>query len=178
MFRLFLRRDRSGAVDGGFCIIIHQLTGHVAFSCALRMRSSRTGFECSDEKHCGVFLSFCILFLILFRFQCLLQVSQYIDCWRARTTKYVLVPALVLFILSSLRLYTTKALKTLILQGLSGLFPFHKKTGDERIELPPKVLETPIIPFDQSPITPTSLTALRRLFIYNIASSQMSSIEF
>ena len=25
-------------------------------------------------------------------------------------------------------------------------------TGDERIELPPKVLETPIIPFDQSPI--------------------------
>lgn len=25
------------------------------------------------------------------------------------------------------------------------------KTGDERIELPPKVLETPIIPFDQSP---------------------------
>ena len=28
----------------------------------------------------------------------------------------------------------------------------HKKAGDERIELPPKVLETPIIPFDQSPI--------------------------
>ena len=26
------------------------------------------------------------------------------------------------------------------------------KAGDERIELPPKVLETPIIPFDQSPI--------------------------
>ena len=26
------------------------------------------------------------------------------------------------------------------------------QTGDERIELPPKVLETPIIPFDQSPI--------------------------
>ena len=25
-------------------------------------------------------------------------------------------------------------------------------TGDERIELPPKVLETPIIPFDQSPV--------------------------
>ena len=25
-------------------------------------------------------------------------------------------------------------------------------TGDERIELPPKVLETPIIPFDQSPM--------------------------
>ena len=27
-----------------------------------------------------------------------------------------------------------------------------RSTGDERIELPPKVLETPIIPFDQSPI--------------------------
>ena len=27
-----------------------------------------------------------------------------------------------------------------------------QSTGDERIELPPKVLETPIIPFDQSPI--------------------------
>ena len=26
------------------------------------------------------------------------------------------------------------------------------RTGDERIELPPKVLETPIIPFDQSPL--------------------------
>ena len=26
------------------------------------------------------------------------------------------------------------------------------KAGDERIELPPKVLETPIIPFDQSPV--------------------------
>ena len=26
------------------------------------------------------------------------------------------------------------------------------RAGDERIELPPKVLETPIIPFDQSPI--------------------------
>ncbi len=29
------------------------------------------------------------------------------------------------------------------------------KAGDERIELPPKVLETPIIPFDQSPIIAT-----------------------
>ena len=26
------------------------------------------------------------------------------------------------------------------------------QAGDERIELPPKVLETPIIPFDQSPV--------------------------
>ena len=30
--------------------------------------------------------------------------------------------------------------------------PTLKETGDERIELPPKVLETPIIPFDQSPM--------------------------
>ncbi len=30
--------------------------------------------------------------------------------------------------------------------------PLFSFTGDERIELPPKVLETPIIPFDQSPI--------------------------
>ena len=29
--------------------------------------------------------------------------------------------------------------------------PAIKRAGDERIELPPKVLETPIIPFDQSP---------------------------
>ena len=29
--------------------------------------------------------------------------------------------------------------------------PAFLKAGDERIELPPKVLETPIIPFDQSP---------------------------
>ena len=28
---------------------------------------------------------------------------------------------------------------------------FFIRTGDERIELPPKVLETPIIPVDQSP---------------------------
>ena len=30
--------------------------------------------------------------------------------------------------------------------------PAFLKAGDERIELPPKVLETPIIPFDQSPM--------------------------
>ena len=29
---------------------------------------------------------------------------------------------------------------------------FRGFAGDERIELPPKVLETPIIPFDQSPV--------------------------
>ncbi|EDR46373.1 hypothetical protein DORFOR_02985 [Dorea formicigenerans ATCC 27755] len=31
-------------------------------------------------------------------------------------------------------------------------FPALLRAGDERIELPPKVLETPIIPLDQSPI--------------------------
>ena len=31
-------------------------------------------------------------------------------------------------------------------------FLAYLKAGDERIELPPKVLETPIIPFDQSPM--------------------------
>ena len=38
--------------------------------------------------------------------------------------------------------------KTLEIQELSTLII----AGDERIELAPKVLETPIIPFDQSPI--------------------------
>ncbi len=38
--------------------------------------------------------------------------------------------------------------KTLEIQELSTLII----AGDERIELPPKALETPIIPFDQSPI--------------------------
>ena len=38
--------------------------------------------------------------------------------------------------------------KTLEIQELSTLII----AGDERIELPPKVLETPIIPFDQSPM--------------------------
>ena len=33
----------------------------------------------------------------------------------------------------------------------------HYRAGDERIELPPKVLETPIIPLDQSPLSFTVL---------------------
>ena len=45
---------------------------------------------------------------------------------------------------TSLPTQINKALKTYCFQGFSA--------GDERIELPPKVLETPIIPFDQSPI--------------------------
>ena len=44
--------------------------------------------------------------------------------------------------------------KTLEIQELSTLII----AGDERIELPPKVLETPIIPFDQSPIYRKNLT--------------------
>ena len=41
----------------------------------------------------------------------------------------------------------TKEPESLILSNSGSL-----KAGDERIELPPKVLETPIIPFDQSPV--------------------------
>ena len=41
-----------------------------------------------------------------------------------------------------------KALKNPDLQDFSAFLI----AGDERIELPPKVLETPIIPFDQSPV--------------------------
>ena len=46
-----------------------------------------------------------------------------------------------------------KALKTQCFQGFLA--------GDERIELPPKVLETPIIPFDQSPIYNCRLPSFR-----------------
>ena len=38
-------------------------------------------------------------------------------------------------------------------------------TGDERIELPPKVLETPIIPVDQSPTFRMSM--IPQNFIHN-----------
>ena len=37
-------------------------------------------------------------------------------------------------------------------------FPGFESPGDERIELPPKVLETPIIPFDQSPTVSLATT--------------------
>ena len=46
-----------------------------------------------------------------------------------------------------------KALKTQRFQGFLA--------GDERIELPPKVLETPIIPFDQSPIWENNVDKVR-----------------
>ena len=39
-----------------------------------------------------------------------------------------------------------------VLKNQDFLMFMKNKTGDERIELPPKVLETPIIPLDQSPI--------------------------
>ena len=42
-------------------------------------------------------------------------------------------------------------------------------TGDERIELPPKVLETPIIPLDQSPM------CFNHLDIYNTYCIYLSS---
>ena len=40
------------------------------------------------------------------------------------------------------------------------------RAGDERIELPPKVLETPIIPFDQSPIFIKMTYQIRHLLSY------------
>ena len=42
----------------------------------------------------------------------------------------------------------TKAPETHVLRGTQGF----SLTGDERIELPLRVLETPVIPFDQSPL--------------------------
>ena len=42
---------------------------------------------------------------------------------------------------------------------------FFIRTGDERIELPPKVLETPIIPVDQSPTFRMSM--IPQNFIHN-----------
>ncbi len=41
--------------------------------------------------------------------------------------------------------------------------------GDERIELPLRVLETPVMPFDQSPVSNV-------LYIYTTGSRRMSSI--
>ena len=49
------------------------------------------------------------------------------------------------YYVQAVKCYKQKTLK----RNVSRLFLI---AGDERIELPPKVLETPIIPFDQSPI--------------------------
>ena len=45
------------------------------------------------------------------------------------------------------------------------------RPGDERIELPPKVLETPIIPLDQSPIC-----SCRTRYLYHIKVSFVNPI--
>ena len=45
------------------------------------------------------------------------------------------------------------------------------QAGDERIELPPKVLETPIIPLDQSPVCTCALD------IYTIPGANLSIIN-
>ena len=58
-----------------------------------------------------------------------------------------------------------------------------RSTGDERIELPPKVLETPIIPFDQSPIYRKNLTPVAALnflgtfilYLQNFTQKEVSS---
>ena len=47
--------------------------------------------------------------------------------------------------------------------------------GDERIELPPKVLETPIIPFDQSPMFLfVSLTLRYYIHLYSFCQAFFS----
>ena len=47
--------------------------------------------------------------------------------------------------------------------------------GDERIELPLRVLETPVIPFDQSPVPASDLN--RSLDIYIIFAHVLSIIN-
>ena len=49
----------------------------------------------------------------------------------------------------------------------SRFLAFHQ-AGDERIELPPKVLETPIIPLDQSPIFCFCTPLLGTHYLYHI----------
>ena len=51
------------------------------------------------------------------------------------------------------------AIKKALKQRLYAVFKAFL-AGDERIELPPKVLETPIIPFDQSPVCASNKTII------------------
>ena len=51
-----------------------------------------------------------------------------------------------------LRIYHKQSDKEIKYPEFMSEFRISVKAGDERIELPPKVLETPIIPFDQSPM--------------------------
>ena len=53
-----------------------------------------------------------------------------------------------------------------------------QSTGDERIELPPKVLETPIIPLDQSPIKVNCVSVSVTLDIYTIFIGGLSIGDF
>ena len=50
------------------------------------------------------------------------------------------------------------------------------RAGDERIELPPKVLETPIIPFDQSPISIKMTYEIRHLLSYTISLQKSTGL--
>ena len=49
--------------------------------------------------------------------------------------------------------------------------------GDERIELPPKVLETPIIPFDQSPIYKMTYQ-IRHLFYFFLMQKSIGLLPY
>ena len=61
--------------------------------------------------------------------------------------------------------YMNKFRKLKIAESLEkSRFSTTLETGDEGIEPPPKVLETPIIPFDQSPITQKKAFAFPAFF--------------
>ena len=49
--------------------------------------------------------------------------------------------------------------------------------GDERIELPPKVLETPIIPFAQSPIYKMTYQ-IRHLFYFLLMKKSIGLLPY
>ena len=53
------------------------------------------------------------------------------------------------------------------------LFHIPFAAGDERIELPPKVLETPIIPFDQSPILWRKVTTTSHISLKDFVPSKL-----
>lgn len=69
-----------------------------------------------------------------------------------------------------LRIYHKQSDKEIKYPEFMSEFRISVKAGDERIELPPKVLETPIIPFDQSP--------LRLLYELYIQKKQLSIDEY
>lgn len=68
--------------------------------------------------------------------------------------------------------YKTKFQKPRI-HAISGTL----EPGDERIELPPKVLETPIIPLDQSPICICRTCILYHIIMVNVKSFSYKNLK-